>query len=159
MHWECFWCLAAMAMLARLVKSHHNAEFALRLSEAREQTLQVSKGLELASIKDPAAARADVPRTILESAPMAMFAIGLDGSVNFWNAAAERVLGWSSQEVLGNHMPNLIAQSSGGVFDGGPIKLIRKDGAEIQGPVQSVPVRDSRGAVSGILTIVTPNSL
>ncbi|HEY3744288.1 MAG TPA: PAS domain-containing protein [Bryobacteraceae bacterium] len=152
-------CLAAMAMLARLFKRNNNAEFALRLSEAREQTMRISKGLELATIKDPAAARAEVPRTILESAPMAMFAIGLDGSVNFWNAAAERVLGWSSQEVLGNHMPNLIAHSTGGVFDGGPIRLVRKDGAEIQGPVQSVPVRDARGAVSGILTIVTPNSL
>jgi PAS domain-containing protein len=87
---------------------------------------------------------------------MAMFAVGLDGSVSFWNSAAERVLGWRSEEVLGNHMPNLIAHSPGGLFDGGPIKLVRKDGAEIQGPVQSVPVRDSRGAVSGILTIVTP---
>jgi PAS domain-containing protein len=150
-------CLAAMAMLTRLVRSHRSAEFALRLSEARERPVPVVK--ELATINGQTPARIDVPRSILESTPMAMFAVGLDGSINFWNAAAERVLGWKSEEVLGNHMPNLIAQSTGGVFEGGPIKLVRKDGAVIQGPVQSVPVRDSRGAVSGILTIVTPSSL
>jgi PAS domain-containing protein len=152
-------CVAAMAMLGRLVRSHRTAEIALRMSEARERPHPVSPGLEMAAIRGAAPARLDVPRAILESAPMAMFAVGLDGSVSFWNSAAERVLGWSSEEVLGNHMPNLIARSPGGLFEGGPIKLVRKDGAEIEGPVQSVPVRDSRGAVSGILTIVTPGPI
>jgi PAS domain-containing protein len=151
-------CLAAMAMLARLARKHRSVEFALRLSEAREQPMLGSKGLELATLDSQTPARMDVPRTILESAPMAMFAVKLDGSVNFWNAAAERLLGWSSEEVLGNHMPSLIANPGAGVFEGGQIKLLNKDGAEIKGPVQSVPVRDSRGAVSGILTIITPES-
>ena len=147
-------CLGAMAMLERLARKHRSAEMALRLSEARERPPQSAARLDLSTFVLPTPSRADVSSTILNSAPMAMFAVGLDGSVNFWNAAAERVLGWSSEEVLGNRMPNLIANASAGVFEGGPIRLVRKDGAEIQGPVQSVPVRDSRGAVSGILTIV-----
>ncbi len=146
-------CVGAMAMLERVEKKHRNSQLALRLSEAREMPPQTAQRLELATIASQL--RMNVPSTILESAPMAMFAVGLDGSVSFWNAAAEKLLGWKSEEVLGNRMPNLIAHSGGGVFEGGPIRLVRKDGAPIEGPVQSVPVRDSRGVVSGILTIVT----
>ena len=146
-------CVGAMAMLERVVCKHHNAELALRLSEAREALPQTPQRLELALFAKPT--QAEVSRTIFQAAPMAMFAVGLDGSVNFWNAAAERLLGWSSEEVLGNLMPNLIAHAHSGVFEGGPIRLVRKDGSEVPAPVQSVPVRDSRGAVSGILTIVT----
>ena len=142
-----------MAMLERVVKKHHNAALALRLSEAREMPPSSSQRLDLAMIAN--SAKLDVPRTILQSAPMAMFAVGLDGSVNFWNTAAERLLGWSSAEVMGNRMPNLISNANAGVFDGEPIRLIRKDGGVIRQPVQSVPVRNAEGAVSGILTIVT----
>lgn len=151
-------CLAAMAMLGRLMRSHRKQEVELRLSEAREKSMDIAARVELAPIMKPFDNRADVPQAILESAPMAMFAIGLDGSVSFWNQAAERVLGWKSEEVLGNRMPNLIAHSPGGVFDGGPIRLVRKDGEEVDGPVQSVPVRDARGTVNGILTILTSNT-
>lgn len=146
--------LAAMALLGRLVHKHQNVELALRLSEAREMPPQVSQHQELAPV--PKVTKADVHSTILDSTPMAMFAIGLDGCVSFWNSAAERLLGWSSEEVVGYRMPNLIAHSKGGLFDGEPLRLVRKDGGEVTGPVQSVPVRDARGAVSGILTIVTP---
>ena len=143
-------CVGAMSMLERVVRKHRNDAFALRLSEALEMSTHSSPRV----IAHPA--KNDIPSTILASAPMAMFAVGLDGSVSFWNAAAERLLGWSSAEVLGNRMPNLIVNSDGGVSQGSPIRLVRKDGAEVRSPVQSVPVRDSLGAVSGILTIVTP---
>jgi PAS domain-containing protein len=148
-------CLAAMALVARLVRNHRKQAVALRLAEAREKSMDLSARVELAIMRPKGS---DVPQSILESAPMAMFAIGLDGSVSFWNAAAERVLGWSSAEVLGNRMPNLIARSPGGVFGDDPIRLVRKDGAEVEGPVQSVAVRDARGEVSGILTILSSPS-
>ena len=147
-------CVGAMAMLERLVRKNQNAEFALRLSEAREALPKAGPKLELAALNQQL--KLDVPRSILDSAPMAMFAVGLDGSVSFWNSAAERLLGWSSEEVLGNRMPNLIANNRAGVFEGGPIRLVRRDGSEVPGPVQSVPVRDARGDVNGILTIITP---
>ena len=145
--------VGAMAMLERVVKKNQNSELALRLSEAREAAPRTPI-FELA--RQASQLKTDVPRSILESAPMAMFAVELDGSVSFWNSAAERLLGWSSEEVLGNRMPNLIANNHAGVFEGGPIRLVRKDGSEVPAPVQSVPVRDGRGDVRGILTIVTP---
>lgn len=147
-------CVGAMAMLERVIKKNRGSKLALRLAEAREALPQTGPRADLVHLM--ASPKMDVPRSILDSAPMAMFAVGLDGSVNFWNAAAERLLGWSSEEVIGNRMPNLIAHSSGGVFEGGPIRLVRKDGSEVPVPVQSVPMRDSRGVVSGILTIATP---
>ena len=151
--------LGAMSMLRSLARERRHAQFALRLSEARERPLHVATRLEPSMLAAPARVPIDVPRTILDAAPMAMFAVSLDGSVNFWNAAAERLLGWSREEVLGHRMPDLISHTPSEMFDGGPIRLVRKDGAPIQGPVQSVPVRDAQGAVSGILTIVTPASI
>ena len=150
-------CLAAMAMFERLVRQHHNAELALRLSEAREGQPQNFQRIEAVNL--PVQPSVDVPRTLLDAAPMAMFSVTLDGSVNFWNASAERVFGWSSKEVLGNRLPNLIANADVGVLESEPLRLVGKDGAEIQGPVQSVPVRDPRGGVGAILTIVNPNTV
>jgi hypothetical protein len=37
----------------------------------------------------------------------------------------------------------------------GPIRLVRKDGAPVDQSVRSVPIRDARGALNGILTIVS----
>src|SRR5258708_20316430 len=86
--------LGALVMMERLVRKQRTYEFALRLSEAREMPRNSTQALELAVLASEARARKDVPRSILESAPMAMFAVELDGSVSFWNAAAERLLGW-----------------------------------------------------------------
>jgi PAS domain S-box-containing protein len=40
-------------------------------------------------------------RAVIESAPVAIVEIGLDDKVKLWNPAAERIFGWSAEEVLG----------------------------------------------------------
>tara|TARA_R100000908_G_scaffold59878_2_gene36770 strand:- start:7098 stop:8993 length:1896 start_codon:yes stop_codon:yes gene_type:complete len=47
-------------------------------------------------------------RALIESAPVAIYAIDTDGVVqDFWNEAAEKMLGWKQEEVLGNFMPHV----------------------------------------------------
>jgi PAS domain S-box-containing protein len=47
-------------------------------------------------------------RIVLDSAPDAFVAIDRDGSVRTWNAAAERMLGWSAAEAVGKPLRALI---------------------------------------------------
>ena len=47
-------------------------------------------------------------RIVLDSAPDAFVAIDRDGSVRTWNAAAERMLGWSASEAIGKPLRALI---------------------------------------------------
>lgn len=145
-------CLAAMAMLGNLARRHQQHQMALRLAEARERayaTLPVSVSALVRTTQT-----FDLSRSVLDAAPMAMFVISLDGSVNFWNSAAERTLGWSRQEVLGHRMPNLVMSPASPEATG--IRLMRKDGVPVSAPVQSVPMRDPQGTVNGILTIISP---
>jgi PAS domain S-box-containing protein len=47
-------------------------------------------------------------RIVLDSAPDAFVAIDRDGSVRTWNAAAERMLGWTASEAVGKPLRALI---------------------------------------------------
>ena len=47
-------------------------------------------------------------RALIDSAPVAIYAIDTDGVIkDFWNTAAENMLGWSREEVMGKFMPHV----------------------------------------------------
>jgi PAS domain S-box-containing protein len=47
-------------------------------------------------------------RELIESSPMAIYSINTDGVVkDFWNKAAEDMLGWKREEVIGEFMPHV----------------------------------------------------
>ncbi|TVP45058.1 MAG: PAS domain S-box protein [Gemmatimonadales bacterium] len=46
-------------------------------------------------------------RALIRASPIPLFSIDTEGSVVVWNPAAERVFGWSSEEVCGNPLPIL----------------------------------------------------
>ena len=50
-------------------------------------------------------------RALLRSLPQAVAAMDLDGSVLAWNPAAERLLGWTEEEVLGRPNPAIPADA------------------------------------------------
>jgi PAS domain-containing protein len=42
---------------------------------------------------------------IVESSPLAIVCTDLENAVTLWNSAAERMFGWSAEEVLGKPLP------------------------------------------------------
>ncbi|HEY9696264.1 MAG TPA: PAS domain S-box protein [Trichocoleus sp.] len=64
--------------------------------------------LDITDRKQVEAALAESNQTlqaIIQACPLAIMGLRSDGTVQIWNPAAERILGWSQQEVLGQFLP------------------------------------------------------
>jgi PAS domain-containing protein len=66
----------------------------------------------------------------------------------YWNAAAEHLLGWNRDEVLGQPLPF--------AKDG---LLLDKTGHEVAAAVWKAPIRASNGSERGTLTIAADSSI
>jgi len=106
--------------------------------------------------------------TIFQSAPLAIFDLDSEGRVNsLWNDAAERMFGWSEDEVLGKPLP--IVPKEGMVefslllervlceesLSGNELTKVRKDGSPIDISLAAAPLHDQHGAVTGIMAIAS----
>jgi two-component system cell cycle sensor histidine kinase/response regulator CckA len=104
---------------------------------------------------------------ILESAPVPILTLDLEGRVSLiWNPAAEQVLGWRKQEVLGKPYPaippgkeeefarNLALAISGEGIKGAEAERRRRDGTPIDYSIYTAPLHDSEGCVMGIVAIL-----
>ena len=107
----------------------------------------------------------EVRQAIVQSSPLAIWALDRDGVVTFWNPAAERIFGWTEEEVIGKPLPIIPgdqreehrqwlegfrqAESLTGVER----SRVRKDGTRIQVSISTAPLRDARGRISGTLAI------
>lgn len=142
--------LAAGLVVHQVSQERRREKIALRMAEANER-----RSLTLGGSLQGISARAEIPSaSLLDAAPLPMFAIGMDGCVSYWNHAAERLLGYRRDEVLGQRLPSLLKPVEMPTVEG-RLQIVRKDGESVEGSVRSVPIRDSRGDVSGILTIVS----
>jgi PAS domain S-box-containing protein len=99
---------------------------------------------------------------IVRSSDDAIIAKTREGIVTSWNPAAERIFGYSSQEMLGRRMDALIPQDrasemkailaglgAGQGVDHLQTVRIRKDGTPIKVSIVVSPIRDADGAVIG----------
>src|SRR3954463_2906408 len=97
--------------------------------------------------------------------PAPTIILSADGLVLFWNRAAELVFGWAAEETAGKPLPFIPAEKivehrtmrqqdlEGEGFTGRHISRRRKDGATIELNVSTAPIRDSAGAVTGIISV------
>ncbi len=106
-------------------------------------------------------------RAIIQASPLAIFLLKEDGTVKLWNPAAERIFGWSEQEVKGRPLPivpndkreeftltcNWILQ--GQLVIRKELQRQRKDGVLIDISLHAVPVFDAQGKATSILAMVT----
>lgn len=99
---------------------------------------------------------------IVESSADAIIGKTLDGFVTSWNAAAEKLFGYSAQEMLGQSIQRIIPAALyeeeraflSSVTSGEPIKekrtvRLRKDQRQVPVVVTIAPVRDATGRVIG----------
>jgi PAS domain S-box-containing protein len=105
-------------------------------------------------------------RAVIQATPLATWAIDLDGKVKFWNPAAERIFGWTEQEVLDRFLPAVSEESleefralleryrRGERFSGVEARRRKKDGSLIDIAFWTSPMHDAAGRISGTLGVV-----
>jgi PAS domain S-box-containing protein len=107
----------------------------------------------------------DLLESIVNASPLAIIASDLAGRVTMWSEAAEQMLGWSADEVLGKEMPfpkaELLAVEglrerglTGEVVRDLEVIRTRKDGTTMQASLSVAPRRDGAGRVIGTLGIL-----
>jgi PAS domain S-box-containing protein len=116
-----------------------------------------------------AAAETELARTsgllgaIVHSSPVATIALDADRTVRVWSPAAERIYGWTADEVVGKPLPmEMIPEEDrassaewlarvleGSVAQGVRARHLTKDGREIQVEVHGATLRDHDGRPTG----------
>jgi PAS domain S-box-containing protein len=107
-------------------------------------------------------------QALIDSSPLALVEFGLDTRIRLWNPAAERIFGWSREEMLGRGglpmaPPARRAESEelfGRVRAGESINDLeterqRKDGTLVAVSIAAAPVRDGSGHVVGNMVAYT----
>ncbi|MBV9108929.1 MAG: PAS domain S-box protein, partial [Gemmatimonadetes bacterium] len=106
-------------------------------------------------------------RAMLDSLPAAAAAMDLDGTILTWNRAAERLLGWSEDELAGRSHPAM-SDALEGVLEGmraagaeaEPCSVIAaaatRDGATRKVELSLAPLADAAGGVTGTVALMRP---
>ena len=102
---------------------------------------------------------------VVESSPVPIVVVGLDGLVELWNPAAEELFGWSETEVLGEPVPTVpdgaeetFEVRPGGAPDGEmptdtAVRRRTKDGETLDLGLSTAPLRDADGGVVGFIAV------
>ena len=107
-------------------------------------------------------------QALIDSSPLALVEFGLDTRIRLWNPAAERIFGWTHEEMLGRgdlpmappskraESEELFARVSAGesLNDYETVRQ-RKDGTLVDVSIAAAPVRDGSGRVVGNMVAYT----
>lgn len=103
---------------------------------------------------------------VFRASPLAMMAVSAEGDVVMWNKAAERMFGWTEEEVLGRPLPTVPPDRvdehrafrervlQGEVFLGEEVRRQGKDGREIDVSLSAAPLRHVDGTVWGVMGVL-----
>jgi PAS domain S-box-containing protein len=107
-------------------------------------------------------------QALIDSSPLALVEFGLDTRIRLWNPAAERIFGWSSEEMLGRGglpmaPPSKRAEAedlfervlAGEWLNDYETVRLRKDGTLVAVSIAAAPVRDASGQVLGNMVAYT----
>lgn len=105
---------------------------------------------------------------LLDAVGQAVIATDPQGKVTYWNKAAERLYGWSAEEVMNRSIlevalfEELIAWAEKIMSDlmagrrwSGELEVRRKDGTSFPAHVTSTPVYDEQGTLAAIISVST----
>lgn len=111
------------------------------------------------------AASYDNLRAVLDGSPMATFVLNEAGRVQHWNQAAERLLGWSASEVIGQRCPIISTEGSSEVatwveracagerFPALEIRAQDRPGQEIELGMVMAPMEDQDDTITGVIVM------
>jgi len=103
--------------------------------------------------------------SLLEAVGQAVIATDMSGAVIYWNSAAERLYGWSAEEVAGRSVVELTTVDGHSASDGdenlqdlastgawtGEREVRRRDGSTFLALVSNSMIRDASGTAIGII--------
>jgi PAS domain S-box-containing protein len=97
-------------------------------------------------------------RAVIESSPLAIVEIDLEGRVVRWNRAADHMFGWTGDEMLGRPATPIVPAPkqaedeelaarvrAGESYTGHPTVRLRKDGTRFEAMMAAAPVQDETG--------------
>ncbi len=145
-----------------------NTELLVQLSEthaaSRQANLQLNEQVYAQRVTAGELRQASQKLSaMIEAAPLAIVARDAEGRVESWNAAAEKIFGWTQDEVRGQPAPFHAGNAEDAfrhrVLQGETISGVeaihtRKDGSAIDVSVSAALVHDVAGRAAGYLTMI-----
>jgi PAS domain S-box-containing protein len=105
-------------------------------------------------------------QALIQASPLAILTCSPEGEVLSWNAAAERIFGWTEAETIGG-MLSMVPEDKmnesralfeivlqGKMFTGVELQRKRKDGTLIDISFSSAPIKDAKGRIRGIMAVM-----
>jgi PAS domain S-box-containing protein len=135
--------LPAIAILEFYIAERKRLQYKLRLTEAAE--LPPPQPFHVAQ---PQHAQV-LYQAMADACPLAVYATNPSGSVCYWNAAAERLLGWECIEVLGRPIPVHLTRTANDSW-----LVSKKDGTSLEAQVYTTPFQTPGHEIFGTLTVV-----
>jgi PAS domain S-box-containing protein len=103
-------------------------------------------------------------RAMITCSPVALYSMTLEGVVLSWNAAAERILGWKAEEVIGKPIPIIpharraefvdlrTRVAAGEQFVDLQVVRVKKDGTHFEGNLSIAPIRNDQGRIVAFMS-------
>ena len=104
---------------------------------------------------------------LIDGSPLAIVSTDIDGIVNQWNRAAEKMLGWNQIEIIGKPYTDIIPASGheefhrrhaavleGNSFNEVETRRHHKDGTAVEVNISAAPLRDGAGKIRGAVAML-----
>jgi PAS domain S-box-containing protein len=106
---------------------------------------------------------------LIEASPVGIIRFRQDRTVASWSAAAERMLGWKAEEIIGRQLPmapnsthdwsELVAKLAGGAsLVHVETKQVRKDGSIMDALVSGAPIRSASGPAREFIGVIADST-
>jgi PAS domain S-box-containing protein len=109
----------------------------------------------------------DKLNAIIEATPLPIFDLGLDGRIKeIWNPAAEKLLGWKKDEIIGKFLPSVTPENeeeflqfrerirTGKSLVGVEVVRQKKDGSPINYAIYGAPLHKADGSIYGNIVLL-----
>jgi two-component system cell cycle sensor histidine kinase/response regulator CckA len=136
----------------------------LRLVVATDVTERLSAERKLRAAESRARSTSEMLQALIDAAPQAIIVIDERVRVTGWNHAAEKLFGWTAEEVIGGPVPiisleeRLTARTRIENISGGkPVEVsrLRKDGTRVDVLLSAAPFMSVRGDRVGHIAVFT----
>jgi PAS domain S-box-containing protein len=109
-------------------------------------------------------------QAVIEASPDGMLVLDSDGVIQMWNGAAEQLLGYDAETVIGDSIRSLQIHANGGqaeferyferALDGNTVTTLEifrqtTDDERIRLSLSTAPIRDDSAEITGVVGVIT----